>query len=164
MRKRIIILLVAFILLVFNASAQYKLSGVVQNFKGEPISGVTIKVTDISNDSTMSNIEGKFDLTVPLGEHTFSASKENYKTFFFTLEGPNGYDIELGNVNGHINLGRSNKKKEDSSWVRNKKRNNVIKNILLFDRPFDSNFNTGWSYYGGYNGKEQDYKKAFYYI
>ena len=141
MRKRIIILLVAFILLVFNASAQYKLSGVVQNFKGEPISGVTIKVTDISNDSTMSNIEGKFDLTVPLGEHTFSASKENYKTFFFTLEGPNGYDIELGNVNGHINLGRSNKKKEDSSWVRNKKRNNVIKNILRASL-YESGFHT----------------------
>ena len=74
--KRLEIIVLS-LLLAFTASAQYKFSGIIVDSKGAPIFAATIKAIDISDVGTISQVDGKFELTVPLGKHQFSISKSN---------------------------------------------------------------------------------------
>ena len=161
-------------LFVVNAFAQYKLSGVVRDLKGKPVVGAIIEATDLPIDNidpqtlrpvrsvrAKSKNDGSFELMVPYGKHNFSVSYFGYKIVKFDIEGPNGYDIELGRVKGYINLGRSNKKKERSSWVRTVTQRYSISNILDFSGGLTHYYDSGLNYYLGKNGAEVDYKKAY---
>lgn len=174
MKIRKIILIIACLLFVVNAFAQYKLSGVVRDLKGKPIVGAIIEATDLPIDNidpktlipvrsvrAKSKYDGSFELLVPYGKHNFSVSHFDYKTAKFDIEGPNGYDVELGSVKGYINLGRSNKKKERSSWSRSRITRYDFSSLFDFDVQRTHYFNSGLNYYLGKNGAEVDYKKAF---
>ena len=99
------VLFILFLLISSITSAQYKLSGTVKDNNG-PVIGATVKTIDISNVSTVTDIKGYFELTVPYGKHKFVAFKLDYKRVEFEIEGPNGYDTELGSVKGGISVER----------------------------------------------------------
>ena len=159
------VLFILFLLISSITSAQYKLSGTVKDNNG-PVIGATVKTIDISNVSTVTDIKGYFELTVPYGKHKFVAFKLDYKRVEFEIEGPNGYDTELGSVKGGIFLGRTKKKKERSTWNRTVIDRYKTRTYLWqygYD-SFDANFSTGFNYYHGVNGCAQNYKTAYLYF
>lgn len=150
------------LLCVLYTHGQYVLSGTVrESKKGKAIIGATVRITDMNNVSTLTDTNGYFKFeNIPYGKHSFQVSYIGYKDVSFTVEGPNGYDAELGKVTGSIYL---SKKKREGKWFRNY--NDFYKNDL-WDFGYDYNYDYGVMYFFGKNNNSndsipKDYKKAF---
>jgi len=95
---RMMLILVAFICLAGTALAQEKVKGIITDLSNEsPLPGATIFVED-ANKGTVSQIDGSFELQLPVGKHTLKFSFVGYLDGTAEIELKKGVVLDLGEI------------------------------------------------------------------
>ena len=91
--KTSVVALLCLFLTGFAASAQQKISGTVVDSYGETVIGAGVFQKD-TNNGTVTDVDGKFSLTVPEGA-TVVVSCIGYKDYEFRIDSKRVYSITL---------------------------------------------------------------------
>ncbi|WP_020571029.1 SusC/RagA family TonB-linked outer membrane protein [Neolewinella persica] len=78
-----------------TAYGQLAVSGTVVSDEGEPLIGVTIRVKEDLNTGTITDFDGKYQLTVPSGSGTLLLSYTGYKTQEVAVNNRSRIDITM---------------------------------------------------------------------
>ena len=75
MKRKLLLFLAFFLIGIGSAVAQdKKVSGTVTDTEGEPVIGATVLVTGSANVGTITDVDGKFELSVPSSASTLTVS------------------------------------------------------------------------------------------
>ena len=75
MKKRLTMILASLLFVVTGAFAQMQVSGtVISQDDNQPVAGATVQVVGASNVGTVTDLNGKFSLTVPAGRKNLRIS------------------------------------------------------------------------------------------
>jgi len=78
-----------------SAYGQLAISGTVTSDEGEPLIGVTIRVKEDLNTGTVTDFDGKYELTVPSGSSTLLMSYTGYETQNVAVNNRTVIDVTL---------------------------------------------------------------------
>ena len=92
MVKRLTMLLAGLFITIGVALAQSQVSGTVTDENGDPIVGAAVRVVD-TKTGTVTNNDGRFNLTLPTGKRSITVSYLGMKTV--TVKASNGMTVKL---------------------------------------------------------------------
>jgi TonB-linked SusC/RagA family outer membrane protein len=128
------VMLLTLLLISISVFAQRNISGVVTDEYGETLPGASVKIPG-STISTVTNIDGKFKLTIPSDAKTFEVSMIGMETQAVELRNRNDYAVSLSSVAARLGnvviIGYGEQQKKDVTGSVSSVKGEVLRNQPL---------------------------------